>query len=280
MTKDEIIEYNKKHNIKYFDDYTNRQDIHTRNRYRHKILPLLKKENPKIHEKFFAFSEELNAYNNFINKYIESLNIIKDNYIDIDKFIKADEFIQKRVIELYISRIQKTRQFEVSKKTVQDILGIIKNNKSNIKYFLKDGQVAKKSYNRFIIDNNNYSDEYEEVFSHYFQNDMFKIEEVSDIKTNDNYVARFNSQEITLPLIIRSKRTKDVIEAKNLGHKKVKDIFIDSKIDIDERKLWPIVTDSKGIILWIPGIKKSKFVKDKREKYDIILSSERKSGNE
>ena len=109
---------------------------------------------------------------------------------------------------------------------------------------------------------------------------MFKIEEVSDVETNDNYVARFNSQEITLPLIIRSKRTKDVIEAKNLGHKKVKDIFIDSKIDIDERKLWPIVTDSKGIILWIPGIKKSKFVKDKREKYDIILSSERKSGNE
>ena len=114
----------------------------------------------------------------------------------------------------------------------------------------------------------------------FFHNDMFKIKEVSKEEKNDNYVIRLDSTEIKLPLIIRNKRENDVIDAKNLGHKKVKDIFIDNKIDIDERNAWPIVTDSAGIILWIPGIKKSKFVKDKREKYDIILSSERKSGNE
>ena len=53
--------------------------------------------------------------------------------------------------------------------------------------------------------------------------------------------------------------------------KKIKDIFINSKLSKEERDNWPIVTDSKGVIVWIPGLKKSKFDKAKDENYDIIL---------
>ena len=45
------------------------------------------------------------------------------------------------------------------------------------------------------------------------------------------------------------------------GHKKVKDIFIDMKIPMKERELWPIVVDSNDQVVWIPGLKKSKFNK-------------------
>ena len=55
------------------------------------------------------------------------------------------------------------------------------------------------------------------------------------------------------------------------GKKKVKDIFIDEKIALDKRDELPIVVDSDNIISWIPGVKKSKFDKEKTEKYDIIL---------
>ena len=34
---------------------------------------------------------------------------------------------------------------------------------------------------------------------------------------------------------------------------------------------WPIVLDSKNRVVWIPGVKKSKFDKKKSESYDIIL---------
>ena len=52
---------------------------------------------------------------------------------------------------------------------------------------------------------------------------------------------------------------------------KVKDIFIDAKIPLHDRDTWPIVVDSCDNIIWIPGIKKSKFTKSKTEKCDIIL---------
>ena len=89
---------------------------------------------------------------------------------------------------------------------------------------------------------------------------------------DSNYVCRLNSKDVTLPLYVRSKINGDKIEVKNLnGSKKVKDIFIDSKIALNERKTYPIVVDSNNIVVWIPGLKKSKYNKEKNEKYDIIL---------
>ena len=35
--------------------------------------------------------------------------------------------------------------------------------------------------------------------------------------------------------------------------------------------MWPVVMDSADNIVWLPGLKKSKFNKTKDEKYDIIL---------
>ena len=49
------------------------------------------------------------------------------------------------------------------------------------------------------------------------------------------------------------------------------EIFIEDKISLHDRDLWPIVTDSVGNIVWIPGLKKSKFDKSKQENYDIIM---------
>jgi len=44
VTKEDIINYNKSHNITYFIDSSNTNTDYTRNRYRQKILPLLKEE--------------------------------------------------------------------------------------------------------------------------------------------------------------------------------------------------------------------------------------------
>ena len=55
------------------------------------------------------------------------------------------------------------------------------------------------------------------------------------------------------------------------GHRKVKDIMIDAKVPLEERELWPVVVDSKGVIVWLPGLKKSKFNLSKNENCDIII---------
>ena len=43
------------------------------------------------------------------------------------------------------------------------------------------------------------------------------------------------------------------------------------KINLKDRDTWPIVVDALGNVLWIPGLKKSKFDIPKGKKCDIIL---------
>ena len=66
--------------------------------------------------------------------------------------------------------------------------------------------------------------------------------------------------DIKLPLFIRSRLDGDRIRVKNMdGTKKVNDIFIDEKLSINDRNRYPILVDNDDNILWIPGLKKSKF---------------------
>ena len=84
VTKDEIIKYLEENNVPYRVDKTNNELEHTRNRYRHIVLPFLKKENPKVHEKYLKFSKELIEYDSFVTNYIKNNNFIVDNQIVIN----------------------------------------------------------------------------------------------------------------------------------------------------------------------------------------------------
>jgi tRNA(Ile)-lysidine synthase TilS/MesJ len=72
LTKDDILKYNKIHNIKYYIDDSNDNTIYTRNRYRKNILPLLKKEDKLVHQKFLKYSNTLQEYDNYIKYEIEN----------------------------------------------------------------------------------------------------------------------------------------------------------------------------------------------------------------
>jgi len=59
----------------------------------------------------------------------------------------------------------------------------------------------------------------------------------------------------------------------------IKDIFIDEKIEPSKRITYPIVVDSDDVIVWLPGLRKSKFDINKDGKYDIILKYTKREEN-
>lgn len=281
VTKEDIISFCNDNNIKYFIDKTNNEDSHTRNRYRKVVLPFLKKENRNVHLKYLSFSEELTKYDDFVNNYINNISDLqKDGYINIDVFLKQDKFIQERIVINLIKNLQKDYVLPVNNEVLSNIINLVNSNKANAEIDLYGNFIAQKSYNKFSIKLKRNNNAFNEVFDKSFENELFIINRVDDIQNDSNYVIRLNSKEIKLPLIVKSRNDTDIIDVKNLGHKKVNDIFIDKKIPKDERNIWPIIMDSNNNILWLPGIKKSKFAKDKDKNYDIILVSERKDINE
>ena len=276
LTKDDLIKYNKVHKIKYFIDKTNLEDVHTRNRYRKYILPKLKNEDPNIHQKFLKYSKTLLEYNDYIDKLVikKLKNIYVNNVLNIPKYLKEENLIQTKIIYYLLEQIYQDDLMLITDRHAEIIHDVILSNKANVRVHLPNNIQAVKAYDTLIFVNiPEKNDDYEiELIDSVNLPNGKNIEFVDTINNNTNYVCRLNSSEVKLPLHVRSRRDGDKMSIKGMiGSKKINDIFIDSKIPAKERNLWPVVVDSDENIVWLPGLKKSKFDKPKEEKCDIIL---------
>ncbi len=276
MTKDDINLYNEENNIPYVTDKTNEEDNYTRNRYRHNILPFLKGENKNIHLKYLKFSRELQKYFNYVDKVVNK-EIDKRYHkkrLDIKEFSRLDKLIQEKIIEYILDDNYIDNLYLVNDKHTNMILNIIDNPKPNIEINLPDNLKVTKEYDSLTISRSKKSNtDYKiPIIEETILPNGKKISIIKDTDKNSNDYIKLNSKEITLPLYVRNRNTGDKIHIKNMNSpKKVKEIFINSKLSKDERDTQPIVVDSKGEIIWLPGLKKSKFDKAKNENYDIIL---------
>lgn len=275
-TKEDLIEYNKGNGVEYVLDKTNELDIHTRNRYRKYILPKLKSENANVHEKFYKFSQLLLKYDSFITNLVEEQKnkVYINNRLFIPDFLKIDEFLRIRLLENILGVFYSDDLVLISDRHVKLLNDLINSSKPNAVLYLPNGILAIKEYDYLYLKNSDCdSSGYEiELCDQVVLANGKTIKYIDDTCDNSNYVCRLNSTEVTLPLIVRNRHDGDKMTVKGMnGQKKVKDIFIDKKISIASRDVWPIVTDSRGVIVWLPGLKKSQFDKKKSEKYDIIV---------
>lgn len=276
VTKDDILSYCKENNISYVQDKSNQKDVYTRNRFRKYVLPLLKQEEPNVHTKFYKFSNVLLEYDAFVEK--QTQPIIDEVYIDgtlnIDKFIKQDHLIQMKIISHILETTYQDDLMLISDVHAELIYNLINSKRANAIIHLPNNIVASKSYQMI-----EFKQKEEESVDYNIKLNLFvnlpngkNIELVTESNEVDNNICRLNSNDLTLPLYVRNRENGDKMSVKGMiGHKKINDIFVDTKITTNERNMWPVVVDSKGVIVWLPGLKKSKLDKTKLQSYDIIL---------
>lgn len=274
-TKKEIEEYIKENNIPVVYDKSNKSKKYTRNRIRLEILPKLKDEEKNIHKKILEYSEELNDISVFVNEVVKEnvKELYKSHKLNINKFTKLNKVIKTKVIENILFNLYKDEINIITKQHIEEILKVIDSN--NKKIDLPNNIIVEKEYNNLIFKEkeNLSTNSYKLILDKDIKlNDIGEFKFINDTKEKSNYVIKLNSKEITLPLILRNKEEKDIMKVKNLnGTKKVKKIFIDEKIPSRIRNSYPILTDSKNNVLWIPGIKKSIFDCYNKDNYDIII---------
>ena len=276
LTKDYIEEYDKLNGIPYVTDKSNFKDKYTRNRYRMNVLPFLKNEEINVHEKFIKFSEVLDEYDSYINREIKKVinNVYRNNILDINKYEQLDYLIQKKLIAYILEDIYREDLMIINDKHVKLIMDLLSSKKSSARICLPHNIEVIKSYKKAI-----FSKEIKEVIDYNIEvtkkvnlPNGHTLTMIDEIESNNNDVCRIDSSEVKLPLYVRTRKLGDKMYLKKIdGARKIKDIFIDCKVPVDDRDKWPIVVDSEDKIIWIPSIKKSKYTKLKSEKYDIII---------
>ncbi len=284
VTKDDLLKYCKENGIDYAVDKSNDDDKYTRNRFRKYILPYFKQENPSVHRQFLKFSTELSEYNNYFNKLVDDLypTIVSKNVINIDELMKQDTLIIKRIIMKFLYENYKDEISKVGYENIDSIITLINNGKPNVEIMLPCKKKLIRSYNKIYFAKEEKYNYYCFVFNEYrLLPNGFVIEQINTLENTTNFITAFNLDDLCLPLYVRNVTKGDKIEVLGLnGSKKIHDIFINEKLPKSSRENYPVLCDSSGKIIWLPGLKKSKYDKSKVGKYDIILKYYKEEKND
>lgn len=154
-TRKEIEEYCVENNLEAKIDKTNAQNIYTRNKVRNSLIPYIEKEfNPNIIQginRLANIAREETKYieSNVIKVYEELLiNEEKEIVLDLNKFNKVEEFLQKQIIRYSILKLLGTTD-GIEKKHIEDIIVLCRRNignkflipNKNVKIFVKNRKI-------------------------------------------------------------------------------------------------------------------------------------------
>lgn len=250
-TKEEIINYAIKNDLKWRIDSSNIENKYSRNKIRNMIIPVFKKNNFKYRENFINLFKISNLESNIMNSYFDlelskSFNIDNSgnlttkksfwllfnlNSFELDYFQKFGFFNKEELLKIFKSSTGK-----LIKSNSHSILSnrdqiIIKRNEINNKeeFFLKNG-INKLPINIKIT----------------------FLKNASHLKRNEICI----NEKVEKPLKLRKWSRGDFFYPTGMkGKKKLSKFFKDQKLSIfDKQNQW-ILSDSKNEILWIVGLR-------------------------
>lgn len=281
FTRNEIEEYAKERNLQWREDSTNKLLEYTRNKIRHKLIPLLEKEfNPQIVSNLSKLATISQISYKIINDYIKQVSdkfvFVKNRnevYLDIENLRHFDSFIfpdlVQYIVNTYFNHSLNFKQIDDLKNLLDAETGkylvlsreiFVYKNRQKLCFIRKEKKVEKDLVVKIP------------KIGHTFWNDYFiEFEEVpleDFFISSDKSIEFFDYEKIGEEIIIRSWKDGDKFVPLGLRKaKKLSDFFIDEKLPLHKKEQIPIF-ETKGEIFWVGGLRIS-------EKFKVTKNTKR-----
>ena len=270
FSKAQIKNYVLENNLKFVQDNTNFLDVYKRNNIRLNLIPKLKKDfNPNVVDALCKLSTIACDYDNISKEYIfskkENLWTKKDNkiFIDINKLKNESKSFRYILYRNFFEKISKNPDgisfllieeidkliFSKTGKYVKIKNVIFKNEYGKLViFYCKYENIENKDY---VIKNLKKTLYSVNIFDRIIKNP--NIDEFNREKKNKN--SFFINERFLKYLKIRNRKNKDFINLE-FGKKKLKDLFIDEKLNRDLRNIIPIFEIDDNII-WVSNLRRA-----------------------
>ncbi|MGP4109164.1 tRNA lysidine(34) synthetase TilS [Virgibacillus sp. L01] len=296
VTKDEIEEYCIENGIAPRRDPSNEQTTYTRNYFRKELLPLLKEKNSNIHKTTQHLSQSLQEDELFLTEKATELvnNLVvftdsdKEACFPIDSFKSSPHSLQRRAFHLILNYLYKEWPKNLSYVHEEQFFALLESNSGNVQIDFPGNLKLRKTYKQvcfcFSIEKSRLVSYHKTVIIPGEVNLPNGITVTADYtgcpdwNSDTEYIC--NKDCVALPLHIRTRQNGDRMSWRGLeGSKKVKDIFIDAKIPLGKRDMWPVLTDDNGEILWLIGLKKGQPQQQTQTKEGTYIQLKYEEGN-
>lgn len=279
VSRDEIREYARQHNVAFVEDSSNASLEFTRNRIRHQVLPVLKQEagmnlDKRLSVMAAGLAADLSVIDAQVKAFINQwVTIDKDkNPVTINrrKLMCQHHGLLPHILEQCIHRAGNRKQ--LSRKTLLTLVKMAGNEtgKTLAAFRLVDNLIFEVHREHIIIKYAGTAVKTARVFSRdipgtgcyplpghrgilqVHQADQTGKNECSH-KSGSNYET-IDADTISFPLVVRSWKPGDIFFPIGMhgSRKKVKNFFIDCKIPLEQKQNIPILCHNNRII-WVVG---------------------------
>lgn len=287
MDKQVLIDYCLDRKLAFRQDESNESNDYLRNYIRHEILPQLQQRQPQLNsaiERFAAIvREDQLALEELAKQHCQQVSTMKEDRISVDcaRLAALPVALQRRVIKLlldYVSSSSGAVEFRVDFEKVEAIRSLFcSSQKSDSQFDLHLQWVVMRSGTDGYIINRSHklqrsrqsqgelgsiTIERATVIAgaqwHFGEQWTFATNQSPDNwQTAEGFIA--DADQLNWPLEIRTRRPGDRIALFGMksGTKKIQDLFVDLKVSKNVRDSYPLVTDSVGNIVWVPGLRRS-----------------------
>lgn len=265
--KEQLLDYLNGNQVQYCLDQSNDNPDFARNRIRHQLIPLLKQDyNPRIVENLNRLADIVRAENEFLENEMEQYwsRVIKESAshtieFDHQLFSSLPLAARRRLVMRAFNELSGSAGWEAN--DVEKVLELSEKPGSSKVLKLKKKLRVNKSYDKMIFTKRWLKPEnfclnvtvpggvdWPDGTGYHFT-----IQEASGYDPNreDIYL---DYDQISLPLVLRSRREGDVIQPLGFsGHKRLKKYLIDQKVPCRERELVPVLASRDGEIYAVLG---------------------------
>ncbi|MGA1845756.1 tRNA lysidine(34) synthetase TilS [Deferribacter abyssi] len=244
--REEIDNYVNFFKIPFVEDMTNKDERYLRNWIRNKILKEIKNYNKGFYNNIERLLHESKDLKRYLDKRISlDYKIIRSNFVsfELEQFNKL-EYYEKRYFLMNLL----LKFIKAEKKYVDEIIKLFQK-KTSKRINLPENFLFEKSISRCYLFKNEYVKRFE-IVKDCGETEIL-IEHLGKIVTFDNDLKNRK-------LIVRNRKEGDKFEGK-----KLKDVFIDKKIDLIIRDT-AILVEENGEIIWAEYISKEGSIKIKK----------------
>lgn len=279
IKRSEIEKYILDNNLAYVDDSTNFENEYNRNKIRNIIIPTIEDTlNENISENIFNLSElakiDSDYLDNITKKEFKNCCKINEYYIqlDIEKLKNLDDSIKYRLVRKVFEYLNGDTK-NLSRVNVEDILNL-SDLSSGREIENISGVNIRKSFDNLIFSKNlevvkDFKIKLESGNTYTINGYNIEVFDSDLIIDNENSISISNNL-INGDLVLRNRRDGDRILPQGRNSiKKLKDIFIDKKIDKLDRDRYLIIADNE-IVYWVYNLVKSSQLRENDKMYKVV----------
>ena len=242
-SKNYLQEYDDENNVPYSIDESNLTDHYTRNKIRHHVVEKLSTEDRK------KLIEEINQANQTKTK----LKFV--NNVDEFKKLTYEEIVV--LLNHFMDKVDEHK--DISKGFVENLKKSI-TNKSTLRIVITKSFFVEIDYGEIYFINAKKIHEYSYKFLDSFKNKFLDIDFSNG--TNDRNIDLKNKN-----IVVKNCNKNDKLIINNY-YSKIRRLFIDWKMPLFLREIWPGIYDEKGRLIYTPRYKKE-FVDKHTSKFVI-----------